>query len=154
MRKASLGWARGPHWQRRYTTTAQVFSSTSIRHQPAIAAKAPMKMTRPAVILISSLCLCAHLEKKNCKLENKIKPDVQPGEKENVHPLPKWEGEPCTYNEVPASFSFNTSEMQLKTFPSGQTVVMVTSPRHWFFNCTIKLHRGTRSQIYRRKLHV
>lgn len=147
MRKASLGWARGPHWQRCYTTTAQVFSSTSIRHQPAITAKLPMKMTRPTVILISSLCSCTHLE-------NKIRPDMQPGEKENVHPLPKWEGEPCTYNEVPASFSFNTSEMQLKTFPSGQTVVMVTSPRYWFFNCTIKLHRGTLSQVYRRKLHV
>lgn len=45
---------------------------------------------------------------------------MQPQEKENIHPLPKLEGEPWTHSEVPASFSFKSSAtlfQKVKNFP-------------------------------------
>lgn len=67
---------------------------------------------------------------------------MQAGEKENIHALPKLEGNPGATARDQRASHLKLCFRKLKTFPSGQPVVMETFPRRRFCNCTIKSHRG------------
>lgn len=74
---------------------------------------------------------------QECKLENKMRLDVEPRENENIHPPPKLEGKPGSAACYRRSFFIQKADCDAvslksnypKTFPSVQPVVKVTSPR-------------------------